>query len=263
MLRAANCRHSSSSSRSRERPGWSKLCAVDGHHKLAAHHSGWLIDSLPMQTIMQARAGTATVDRDRMAAAIVRLRVAEVVSGGVLFYTVAAAGQRTMGALRISSAIWVAAPLAGLVTATLGSCAAGHGALGAGNSVSMALTGKFAHSDPANHLQSTCAFAAVGLFSFWILGGRSVMLCPSDLRHLGAYARLGIPCTVDYADSAMRGRVQVCKLLHVEFCRGHSIDVFDDSPHSNQAVSWTDDRTHFWVSFMRHPPSTRTTVVGC
>lgn len=159
--------------------------------------------------MMQLRAAVPAVDSDRLAATAVRLRVAEAASAGALFYTAAAAGQRTIGALRITSATWLAAPSAGVVTVMLGSCAAGHGAVAAGNAASLALTGKPAHADHANYLQSTTAFSAVGLLSFWLFGGKGVMLCPSDLRYLGAYARIGIPCTVEYADGAMRGRVQV------------------------------------------------------
>ncbi len=159
--------------------------------------------------MMQLRAAAPGVDSDRLAATAVRLRVAEAATAGALFYATAATGQRIIGALRITSATWVVAPSAGLVTVMLGSCAAGHGAVAAGNTASQALTGRLVHTGHANYLQSTTAFGAVGLASFWLFGGKGVMLCPSDLRYLGAYARLGIPCTVEYADSAMRGRVQV------------------------------------------------------
>mgnify|MGYP007125059767 CR=1 FL=1 len=169
--------------------------------------------------MVQLCGGATTVDSDRVAAAAVRLRVAEAVSAGVLFYSTAAAAQRTMGALRITSASWVAAPSAGLVTVMLGSCVAGHGAVTAGNALSLALTAQLAHPDHANYLQSTTAFGAIGLLSFWLLGGKCGMLCPSDLRYLGAYARLGIPCTVEYADSAMRARVQVRHLSRTVLAR--------------------------------------------
>jgi hypothetical protein len=149
------------------------------------------------------------IDRDRVALAAVRLHVAEACAGGAVFYAAVAAGQRATGGVRITAASWLAAPVAGLAAVTLGSCAAGHSAVAAGNAAAGWLTGQPAHSDHTNRLQSTTAFAATGLLSFWLLGGRATMVCPSDLRYLGAYARLGLPCTVEYADSAMRGRVQV------------------------------------------------------
>ena len=59
------------------------------------------------------------------------------------------------------------------------------------------------------------------------------MLCPSDLRYLGAYARLGVPCTVEYADSAMRGRVQVRVSIALLLAR-HGLGSFLARPIHNE-----------------------------
>ena len=167
------------------------------------------------------------------ATAAVRLRAPEAAAAGALFYATAVAGQRAMGGAKITAASWLAAPAAGLAAVTLGACAAGHGAVIAGNAASIALTGQRAHAAHANYLQSTTAFATTGVVCFWLLGGKGAMVCPSDLRYMGAYAKMGIPCTVEYADNAMRGRVQM--IGHIFGC--HSCGV----RHAPEAGLWVAD----------------------
>ena len=144
---------------------------------------------------------------------IVRAHVTEAVSAGALFYATAATGQRFVGGvLRISSASWAAAPAAGLSTITAASCLSGHAAILVANAVATGLTGSRVHEGHDNSLQSTTAFATAGVLSFWLLGGRPVMVCPSDLRYLGAYARIGLKAGEEYAGEQMRGRIQVRQL---------------------------------------------------
>ena len=136
-----------------------------------------------------------------MESGIIRAHVPETVAGLGLFYTTAVLGQRAIGSgLRLSAASWVVGPGAGAVIVTLGSCVAGHGAILSGNVTSQVLLGSNVHIGHSNNLQSTTAFCAAGLLGFRILGGQWRMICPSDLRFLGAYSKMGLPCTEEYLD---------------------------------------------------------------
>jgi hypothetical protein len=154
--------------------------------------------------------GSAAAD---VTTAVVRARVPEATAGCGVFYATACASQVLLGrGLGITAASWAAAPVAGVCAATASSVAAGYAAISAGW-VAAELTGRGGWRPGVlghrNYPQSTTAFAAAGLLAFWSLGGEGRMLCPSDLRSHGAYRHVGVPCTSEYADSTMRGRVQM------------------------------------------------------
>ena len=185
--------------------------------------------NLPLSPSTSAVAATAHPVR-----VLLRARAPEAAAGLGLFYGTAALGQRIVGGtLRITAATWLFGPAAGVAVVTASSFVAGHGAILVGNGVAVAATGKCAHVGHGNHMQNSTAFAVVGLLSFWFAGGQGKMICPSDLRFLGSFSKVGLPCTEKYAGDMMRGRVQM--IGHIFGC--HSCGV----KHAPQPRLWVAD----------------------